>query len=52
MSSSAWIVLGLAALAGFLAGGAYSTWRRTRPIAILLGAGAALALVAAVFWMR
>lgn len=38
-------------LAGFLLGGAYSTWKTTRPLAISLGVGAVLAAVGAVLWL-
>lgn len=38
-------------LAGFLIGGAYTTWKTTRPLAIALGVAAALAAAAAVLWL-
>jgi hypothetical protein len=51
VSSTGWVVIGLVALAGFLAGGACSLWRTARVLAVLLAAGAALAAVAAVVWL-
>lgn len=38
-------------LAGFLIGGAYSTWKTTRPLAISLGVCAVAAAVGAVLWL-
>ncbi|MFI1463679.1 hypothetical protein [Nocardia carnea] len=38
-------------LAGFLIGGAYSTWKTTRPLAISLGVCAVAAVVGAVLWL-
>jgi len=51
---STWTQLGgvaLLALAGFLVGGAYSAWRRSRGFAVLLAAAALLAAVAGVTWL-
>ena len=45
------VVIGLLALAGFLLGGVYSTYRTARGLAILLGAAAAIAVVGAILWM-
>ncbi|WP_280398264.1 hypothetical protein [Nocardia carnea] len=41
----------LFALAGFLIGGAYTTWKNTRPLAISLAVCAVLAAVGAVLWL-
>jgi hypothetical protein len=41
----------LLALAGFLLGGTVSTWRRSRPLAVVLGIGAALAASGGVAWL-
>ncbi|WP_345493682.1 hypothetical protein [Nocardia callitridis] len=42
----------LVALGGFLIGGAYTTWKGTRPLAIALGVCAVLALGGALaYWM-
>lgn len=46
-----WVAAGLFALAGFLAGGAYSLWRTARPLAALLGVAAALATAGGVVWL-
>ncbi|MGH3936949.1 MAG: hypothetical protein ACRDS1_18520 [Pseudonocardiaceae bacterium] len=45
------ISVGLLALAGFLLGGVVSTWRNSRPLALALGFGAALATAAAIAWL-
>ncbi|MBF6175413.1 hypothetical protein [Nocardia blacklockiae] len=50
MSNSVIVVL-LLALAGFLLGGAYSSWKNTRWLAVALGACAVLAAAGAVTWM-
>ncbi|WP_169814374.1 MULTISPECIES: hypothetical protein [Nocardia] len=50
MSNSV-IVVFLFALAGFLLGGAYSTWKNTRWLAIALGICGVLAAGGAVAWM-
>lgn len=47
---SATIGILLIALAGFLIGGVYSTWKTTKAIAFVLGAGAILAVVGGVAW--
>ncbi|SDP43565.1 hypothetical protein SAMN04487905_104100 [Actinopolyspora xinjiangensis] len=41
----------LLAVAGFLGGGAYAMWRTARVPAVLLGAGAVLALVGGLLWI-
>ncbi|MGY4100176.1 hypothetical protein ACW2Q0_11580 [Nocardia sp. R16R-3T] len=41
----------LFALAGFLLGGAFSTWKTTRPLAIVLAVLAVLAAAGAVAWL-
>ena len=51
MSRSALVALGLLALAGFLLGGVYATWRTARVTAGLLGVAAVLALAGAAAWM-
>ena len=45
------IGLGLLALAGFLLGGVVSTWRNSRPLAVMLGFCAVLAGVGGVAWL-
>lgn len=50
MSSDVAVVF-LFALAGFLIGGAYTTWKTARPLAIALGVCAVLAAVGAVVWL-
>ncbi|MGH3839483.1 MAG: hypothetical protein ACRDSF_27855 [Pseudonocardiaceae bacterium] len=45
------IGVGLLALAGFLVGGVVSTWRSSRPLALALGVGAALAIAGGVAWL-
>jgi hypothetical protein len=51
VTTSGWVVVGLVAAAGFLAGGAYSLWRTARMLAVLLAAAAVLAAAAAVVWL-
>ncbi|RDI59689.1 hypothetical protein [Nocardia pseudobrasiliensis] len=46
------IVVFLLALAGFLVGGAYSTWKNNRVIAVALGVCAVLAAVGAIVWWK
>ncbi|MGH3823004.1 MAG: hypothetical protein ACRDRA_09260 [Pseudonocardiaceae bacterium] len=46
-----WVALGLLALAGFLVGGMVSTWRSSRPVAVVLALAAALATAAGITWM-
>ncbi|MFD0365348.1 hypothetical protein ACFQZZ_28265 [Nocardia sp. GCM10030253] len=41
----------LLALAGFLLGGAYSTWKTVRPLSIALAVCAVLAAAGAIAWM-
>jgi hypothetical protein len=41
----------LLAVAGFLAGGVYSTWKTTRALAVLLAVGAVLAVGGAIAWL-
>lgn len=45
------VVIGLLALAGFLLGGVYSTYRTAKGLAILLGVAAAVAVGGAILWM-
>ncbi len=52
MSTSALVALGLVALAGFLLGGVYATWRTAKVTASLLGVAAVLALAGAVAWLQ
>jgi hypothetical protein len=46
-----WQPLALLALAGFLLGGAVSTWRTARPLAVVLALATALATAAGITWM-
>jgi hypothetical protein len=46
-----WVGLALLALAGFLLGGVVSAWRRSRPLAVVLGIGTALAIAGGVAWL-
>ena len=47
------IIVVLLALAGFLIGGAFTTWRNdARMLAVFLGACAALSVVGAVLWWK
>jgi len=48
--SDAAVVL-LFALAGFLLGGVYTTWKTARPLSIALAICAVLALAGAVVWL-
>jgi hypothetical protein len=50
MSSNVAVII-LLALAGFLIGGAYSTWKTLRPLSIALGVCAALAAAGAIAWL-
>lgn len=45
------VVIGLIALAGFLAGGVYSTYKTAKVLAVILGICAAVAVGGAVVWM-
>lgn len=45
------VVIGLLAVAGFLVGGVYSTYRTAKVLAVVLGICAALAVGGAVVWM-
>jgi hypothetical protein len=45
------IVIGLIALAGFLVGGVYSTYKTAKGLAMLLGLCAVVAVGGAVVWM-
>ena len=51
MTWSAAAGIALLAVAGFLVGGAYTTWRTARPLAAVLAAGALLAAGAGVAWL-
>jgi hypothetical protein len=44
------IIVGLLALAGFLIGGVYSTWKTAKVMAIALAAAAAVAAGGAIVW--
>ncbi|MEU4446836.1 hypothetical protein AB0K14_36280 [Actinosynnema sp. NPDC050801] len=46
-----YVVIGLIALAGFLGGGVYSTWKTARALAIILLVLAAVAVGAAITWL-
>lgn len=45
------VVIGLIAVAGFLIGGVYSTWRTARFLAVVLALAAAVAVGGAIVWM-
>lgn len=45
-------VIGLIAVAGFLLGGVYSTWKTARIVAIVLALAAALAVGGAIVWLN
>lgn len=45
------VVIVLLAVAGFLLGGVYSTYRTAKGLAILLGVAAAVAVAGAVVWL-
>jgi hypothetical protein len=45
------IVIGLIAVAGFLIGGVYSTYKTAKVLAMILGLCAAIAVGGAIFWM-
>lgn len=45
------VVLLLFAVAGFLAGGAFSLWKKSRGLAVAIGAAALLAVGGAVVWL-
>jgi len=49
--SKEFVVIGLLAVAGFLLGGVYSTWKTARLLAIVLGVAAAVALGGAIVWL-
>ncbi|MGH3878908.1 MAG: hypothetical protein ACRDSK_17905 [Actinophytocola sp.] len=44
-------VIGLIAVAGFLVGGVYSTWKTARVVAIVLALAAAVAVGGAILWL-
>ncbi|WP_297628854.1 hypothetical protein [Nocardia sp.] len=50
MSSDVSVIV-LLALAGFLLGGAYSTWKTLRPLAIALGVAGVLAVGGAILYV-
>ncbi|MET9492612.1 MULTISPECIES: hypothetical protein [unclassified Nocardia] len=50
MSSDVSVIV-LLALAGFLLGGAYSTWKTLRPLAIALGVAGVLAVAGAILYV-
>ncbi len=45
------VVIILVAVAGFLIGGVYSTWKTAKVLAMVLGLAAAVAVGAAVVWL-
>ncbi len=49
--SKEFIVIGLLAVAGFLVGGVYSTYKTAKGLAMILGVLAVLAVGGAVLWM-
>jgi hypothetical protein len=46
-----YVGIGLLALAGFLLGGVYSTWKTAKAVAIVLGLFAVVAVGGAVAWL-
>ena len=44
-------VIGLIAVAGFLIGGVYSTWKTARVLAIVLAVAAAVAVGGTILWL-
>ncbi|WP_169813234.1 hypothetical protein [Nocardia jejuensis] len=50
MSKDVPVIL-LLAIAGFLFGGAWSTWKNTRPLAIALAVCGVLAAAASILWL-
>ncbi|MFD1147455.1 hypothetical protein [Saccharothrix hoggarensis] len=46
-----YVVIGLLALAGFLGGGVYSTWKTARGLAVVLIVLTLAAVAAAVAWL-
>lgn len=44
-------VIGLLAVAGFLLGGVYSTWKTAKFLAVVLGIAAAVAVGGAIVWL-
>lgn len=47
-----YVVIGLLALAGFLIGGVYSTWRTARVLSVVLGVLALVAVGGAIAWLQ
>ncbi|RKT56835.1 hypothetical protein [Saccharothrix australiensis] len=47
-----YVVIGLLALAGFLIGGVYSTWKTARGLAVVLGVLAVVAVGGAILWLQ
>ncbi|GGP49201.1 hypothetical protein [Saccharothrix coeruleofusca] len=47
-----YVVIGLLALAGFLIGGVYSTWRTARGLSVVLGVLTLLAIGGAIAWLQ
>lgn len=45
------VIIGLIAIAGFLLGGVYSTYKTAKFMALVLGLAAAVAVGGAVVWM-
>jgi hypothetical protein len=50
VASKDWALIGLLAVAGFLIGGVYTTWKTAKIMATVLGAAALLAIGGAVAW--
>jgi hypothetical protein len=46
-----YVVIGVIALAGFLGGGVYSTWKTARGLAIVLLVLTVIAVAAAITWL-
>ncbi|MEU3271919.1 hypothetical protein ABZ639_13800 [Saccharomonospora sp. NPDC006951] len=47
-----WVAVLLLAVAGFLVGGVFSTWKNSKGLAVALGVAAGLAIAGAVLWLR
>ncbi|HEY0449534.1 hypothetical protein [Actinophytocola sp.] len=45
------VVIGLIAIAGFLIGGVYSTWKTAKGLAMVLAVAAAVAVGGAIVWL-
>lgn len=50
MGTREYIIIGLLALAGFLIGGVYTTWKSAKVMAMVLAGAAVVAAGAAIAW--